>query len=746
MPIGRRLALLLLSALLPALLFVLGAVVRRRGEAEAEARAHAVALLDRAAHDQQMEIDRTADLLRWMSQMPAVRMPGEVRQCTAALEGLLATRPMLNALTSATPAGWITCGAPAFADSSYVGDLPSFRRALVADAPTLGDYQVSRRTGRRVVVVALAMRDARGAPTQVLGASLRLDHLTDLAARRAAGDPIARSFLLFDSTGTVLASAEGGDAAGGRRVADPALLVGLPARGMRVHVAPDGAGEPRLYAVRVLGAGGGAPLYAAVRPRLAEIHAPATAALRRELLTLLASAGAILLFGGWLSRRYVLSPIESLARAARRLTAGERAARVAPEVRRVGGELARLGEAFDEMADALERREREYRSLADSSPDFIVRVGTDERVAFVNRRILKVVGGRPEDWVGRPFLDLPLTADGRRSWREQGMRTLQDGAPRGSLVHSRVAGVPSVLDVRYAPERDDTGALSHVLVVLRDVTEQWRAEERLRRADRVESLGRVTGGLAHDFGNVLAEVLSAAELAQLELPAEHPACADLEAVVEAATRGSALVRQLLSFARRAPMAVEPVAPSEMVAELAPMLQRVLGAHYLLELSLDDAVGRVLMDPGELEQLIVGLAVHAREAMPAGGALSIRTRQTTITASDPRVLEENLAPGDYAVLELQDSARSFRVDALARALEPLPVTRGAALGLATCWAIVRQHGGYVAATTADGGQGVTLTVWLPLAGDDGGEIAAGPTAAAGRHAAARASAEPLPTAG
>jgi len=231
-------------------------------------------------------------------------------------------------------------------------------------------------------------------------------------------------------------------------------------------------------------------------------------------------------------------------------------------------------------------------------------------------------------------------------------------------------------------------------------------DARLMHANRMQSIGRLAGGIAHDFNNLLTSILTSAELAQEALPAEHGVTPDLEEIRRAGSRASELTRQLLAFARRDVTRPRVLDANSLVGNLAMMLRRVLGETISLRFSLGTDLPRVYADPAQLEQVIVNLAVNARDAMPGGGELQLRTL---------RGIGGHHAGGIGVVLEVQDSGVGMDDEVQRHLFDPFFTTktagRGTGLGLATCLSIVSAHGGEITVSSLVG-HGTTFRVWLP----------------------------------
>ncbi len=232
-------------------------------------------------------------------------------------------------------------------------------------------------------------------------------------------------------------------------------------------------------------------------------------------------------------------------------------------------------------------------------------------------------------------------------------------------------------------------------------------------AGRLQSVGALAGGIAHDFNNLLTAIGGSAEAALSRAPMSD-AAPELRQVQESAARGAALVKQLLAFARQQALRPRVVELNDRVAEMGNLLRRLLGSRVRLTIALEEPGRRVRIDPTQLDQVVMNLALNARDAMPDGGVLRIATGHALVLRAEP-IGQEVLPPGRYATLEVADSGGGIPPEALPRIFEPFFTTRreqgGTGLGLSTVHGIVRQSGGFIAVESRVGG-GTTFRIWLP----------------------------------
>lgn len=273
---------------------------------------------------------------------------------------------------------------------------------------------------------------------------------------------------------------------------------------------------------------------------------------------------------------------------------------------------------------------------------------------------------------------------------------------------------------------DDRGELVQVQKYLFDITAHRALEEQFRQAQKMEAVGRLAGGVAHDFNNMLTAITGYAQLLLDELEAGNPMRQELQFILGAAQRSADLTRQLLAFSRKQVLQPKVIDLNAVVSELAAMLRRMIRPDILLETRLEPRLAPVDADPSQLEQVLVNLVVNARDAMPSGGRLSIETRNATFGAVDVPSGRTGTAPGPWVVLVVSDTGEGMDEATRRMIFEPFFTTkepgRGTGLGLSTVYGIVTQSGGFIDVETAPG-QGATFRVCLPAAAAPAEAVAA-----------------------
>jgi two-component system, cell cycle sensor histidine kinase and response regulator CckA len=363
-------------------------------------------------------------------------------------------------------------------------------------------------------------------------------------------------------------------------------------------------------------------------------------------------------------------------------------------------------------ATAKRQAEEALRLLVERLPDGVL-VNCEGRIAFANPAALKVLGAdRPDELLGKAALDL-VHPGGREQARQRIERVLAGAevAPEQETL-LRLDGTPVEVETTLIPFTHQ--GKPAVQVILCDHAERKRLEAQLRHAQKLEAIGQLAGGVAHDFNNVLTVIqLQAASLLSSEALSEKAAESARE-IAFAAERAAGLTRQLLAFSRKQLTQMADLDLNGLVANLIKMLQRLLGEDVQLELSFSPAHPLIQADAGMIEQVLLNLAVNARDAMPRGGRLRIQTETLSLDEAGAQANPE-ARPGEFVCLSVSDTGQGIAPEHLPRLFEPFFSTKGVGegtgLGLATVYGIVKQHQGWITVESRLG-HGSTFRVFLP----------------------------------
>jgi hypothetical protein len=300
-------------------------------------------------------------------------------------------------------------------------------------------------------------------------------------------------------------------------------------------------------------------------------------------------------------------------------------------------------------------------------------------------------------------------------------KVLREGNVVGLANHSIIVrrdGAERQIADSGAPIRNPAGEVIGVVLVFQDVTEQYRLEEQLRQAQKMEVVGRLAGGIAHDFNNLLTPILGYSEMALGALDEGSDLHADIREINDAAERATGLVSQLLAFSRKQILDIKPVDVNRVVDNLRTMLRRIIGEDIETVLHTDPEPLIVRADVHQLEQIVLNLAVNARDAMADGGVLTIKTARIEIDESFTTSHAE-MKPGPHALLTVTDTGEGMTPEVATHIFEPFFTTKGVGegtgLGLATVYGIIKQHEGGVQVHSVPG-TGTTFTIYLPLQSD------------------------------
>ena len=374
--------------------------------------------------------------------------------------------------------------------------------------------------------------------------------------------------------------------------------------------------------------------------------------------------------------------------------------------------------------EALQASERRFAELIRHASSSITILDASGNQVFVSPVVEEMLGFSPAELTGIPIIDAMIHPDDQATVRESFLRVLREGTAVVRYRHRHKDGSWIWMEAHGCNQLDNPD-IRGVVISARDITERVRAEEervrledQLRQALKMEAVGRLAGGVAHNFNNMLGAILGYTELAQQATDPDQLR-ADLAEVHHAAERAAELTRQLLAFARRQTVAPRSLDLNAGVTRLARLLTPLLAQNVELVVQTCDDLEPVWMDPSQLDQVLTNLCINARDALLSGGRITVATGRATLEANHLAAHPE-ATPGPHVVLTVRDDGCGMDPGTLAHLFEPFFTTKGVGLGtglgLATVHGIVRQNGGHITVESAPG-RGSTFRVFLPVRAAD-----------------------------
>jgi PAS domain S-box-containing protein len=367
----------------------------------------------------------------------------------------------------------------------------------------------------------------------------------------------------------------------------------------------------------------------------------------------------------------------------------------------------------------LESREH-FQSLIEHARDLITVLDDRGHIVYQSPSVVELLGTPPNAFRGGVFAELVHPEDAAGAHRLVRDVFAGEGTPGGEFRLPHADGSMRTFDVVASRMTMGDGSVRAVLNA-RDITERCRAEDalrlreaQLRQAQKMEAVGRLAGGIAHDFSNVLTVISGACERLQDDIAEGEARPEQVQLILRHCARATALTRQLLAFSRQQTIAPRVVELGALVRRAGELVLQLLGANIVVDIDVEEALHRVEVDPVQMEQVLMNLAINARDAMPDGGRLRVSVRNTVITAAQAGQ-HPALREGDYVLLEVADTGHGMTPDVQARAFEPFfttkDPTRGTGLGLATVYGIVTQSRGHIWIDSAPGA-GTRFEIYLP----------------------------------
>jgi PAS domain S-box-containing protein len=364
---------------------------------------------------------------------------------------------------------------------------------------------------------------------------------------------------------------------------------------------------------------------------------------------------------------------------------------------------------------------RKFKMLAESASYGVVIADLAGIITYANAAFATIHGYQVEELIGCGLAMLQVD----RNWNplpaqmvdiKPSSKSYRDVYAK-ETIHCRKDGSEFSVLFNSTLVRDDAGALSFLAVTVTDITEFRSLQAQLQQAQKMEAIGQLAGGVAHDFNNLLMVIMNRAELMQDALPPFSTYRDDIREIVDASMRGAQLTRQLLAFSRRQYLNMQPLDVNAVIKGIETMLKRLIGEDIALNMRLSETPCTTLADAGQLEQVVLNLAVNARDAMSNGGMLTIETRFVTVTPEDISATSESdrPTPGYYAAICVSDTGVGMQKSLQAHIFDPFFTTKdvgqGTGLGLSTVYGIIKQHNGFIR-VYSELTKGTTFRIFLP----------------------------------
>jgi two-component system, cell cycle sensor histidine kinase and response regulator CckA len=361
---------------------------------------------------------------------------------------------------------------------------------------------------------------------------------------------------------------------------------------------------------------------------------------------------------------------------------------------------------------------RKLSRAVEQSADTIVITDPHGVIEYVNPAFEALTGYHHDEVCRQTPRILKSGEQAPETYHELWKTILAGNVYRGILVNRKKNGDLYYVEESICPVRDAGGQITHFISNGRDLTERLRLEGQLRQSQKMDAIGNLAGGVAHDFNNILTIITSYAELALDSVPHESPLEYKLQEILQAARRAAELTRQLLGFGRKQPQALRVADLNEVVEKIAKTLPRLIGEDIEFTFAPGEELGRVRVDPLQIEQILMNLAANARDAMPQGGHLRIETSDVTLDDEYIHCKRAVIPTGRYALITVSDDGAGIPPEHLPHIFEPFyttkPLGKGTGLGLATVYGIVKQNKGFIWAYS-EPAMGTVFKIYLPCVG-------------------------------
>lgn len=747
----NKLYSLSIRSLLFAIVFIMAAFaaciivysgINVRNEKINEGLSHASVLADSLTAEHEKIVASAQQLMLTLSQLSEIRNP-KAAGMQPILRNILKVTPWFSNIFIADREGRVLASALPSGELN-VSDRRYFINALATGRFSAGEFILSRFTGKPVLSLCYPFRDAAGNILGVIVMGIDLTQYRLLLDTLAL--PAGSSYLLLDHKGTILTRGINPDAFVGQQYDAAAFrrMTAGPERDTFTAVAHDGI--RRFLSCRRITLRGDQAPYLYIRAGIPVVTSLAAAdrALVLNLGLLTAALFFVVTLILFTVKHSILDRIGLLESASRRLAGGALDTKVSTLVG--GGELGRLGQTFDHMAgqialreEALRESEQRYRALFEQSPDGIVLTDTEARIIEFNETAHRQLGYERAEFEKLSLSDID-SHESPAEIRTKITSILQEGSAAFTVRHRTKQGEDR--DVHILTKVIELSGRPLMYSIWHDITERRKTEEelgryrhhleemitertkelsvlhdQLRQSQKLEAVGLLAGGIAHDFSNILTTVKGSAHILQKKLAPDSPLLRYVEQVLSSVGRATSLAQSLLAFGRKQTIDPRALSFNDVIQSMTKLLFQVMGEHIELRLQLTEKDPTIMADRSQFDQVLLNLATNARDAMPHGGTLTL---QTDVLEMDEEFIDSHGfgSFGTYALMTVSDTGTGMDEETKGKIFEPFFTTKelnkGSGLGLAVTYGIVKQHNGYIDIETLPG-KGTAFRIYLPSVG-------------------------------
>ena len=662
---------------------------------------------------------RTQQLFTILSHVPAVKYL-DIPLCNSILQNIHKETPQYSTIVVSNGDGLIDCCAIPLKKTINVTDRSWFKRIKNERAFIIDNYLISRSSKKASLPFAYPIFDENGNLKAAIGAAYNLAYYNELFEK--IDIPEVYQIILTDRKGIILYQSTTDNQCLGKSLKD-CYGFNVPHSGsqQKTFEVTDAEGIDQVYMFDWLQVGrdNNEICFLVGVPRKRMVSDVLTTLFVN--LSLLAFIGFSSLLIAWFaSKKFLLIPINSLVQKTNEIKMGS----WIPSEKEINLplELKRLSTAFDEMVVILSQKEKDLteseehlKVLFEQASDPIYVCTMDGRLINVNTAACMATGYCQDELLQLNVTDLDVDHSSKDTLGDF-FTALSPGKQVPLLsIHRKKDG--KIYPVEITVARIETPSGSRVMGIARDITERIQAEERSKQTQKMESVGRLAGGIAHDLNNLLTPILGYAELIKVEKELPDKVKAKVEPILKAGNGARDLVRQLLAFSRKQVLEYKPLDINQVLDGFQNLIRRTLRENIEIAISKSPEILLVKADIGQLEQVIMNLSVNAADAMPEGGTLSI---ETSIEELDEKYAEKHqgVTPGKHAMISFSDTGHGMDKETLSQVFEPFFSTKGeqgTGLGLATVYGIIKQHNGNIW-VYSEPGIGTTFKIYLPSLGE------------------------------